>query len=308
MADNPLSPLTVNYGRTTEVKIEQPADVTRAKASAWLDLISPLTEWAGLHGDKLKHKRDLIRIEQDAALNELAVRLASKLRGKTITPLPPKVLIPALEKASLESRDSELIERWAQLLASAATDPGDDLVTCISILGDLSAQHVKILYDLSQKLKTSDSGVDVDIWNGALTRDIHFNNQACELRNLANGIDIMEPDAWREFGALIEAQFETFRLPLELAEHRRDGQGEYLRDGTPVPVTPAISVMSYVPLWSTQNGIAMDVLAYRNLVRRRVWKFGETDAGKLELSYWDFTSLGRRFLERVMPETSAQKG
>jgi hypothetical protein len=34
-----------------------PPDVTRAKADAWLTLILPITEWAGLRGDQLRHKR-----------------------------------------------------------------------------------------------------------------------------------------------------------------------------------------------------------------------------------------------------------
>lgn len=42
-----------------------PPDVTRAKAGAWLDLISPLTEWAGLRGDQLRRKRELLRVQQD---------------------------------------------------------------------------------------------------------------------------------------------------------------------------------------------------------------------------------------------------
>lgn len=38
-----------------------------------------------------------------------------------ITPLPPKVIVPALEAASLEASDSPLIDWWANLLVSGAT-------------------------------------------------------------------------------------------------------------------------------------------------------------------------------------------
>ncbi|MGY3588694.1 hypothetical protein ACVIGB_002348 [Bradyrhizobium sp. USDA 4341] len=52
-----------------------PADVTRAKAGAWIDLISPITEWAALRGDALRHKRELLRIQQEETLLNLAQKI-----------------------------------------------------------------------------------------------------------------------------------------------------------------------------------------------------------------------------------------
>jgi hypothetical protein len=45
-----------------------PPDVSRTKASAWLTLISPITEWAGLKGDALKYRRQQLRIQQKETL------------------------------------------------------------------------------------------------------------------------------------------------------------------------------------------------------------------------------------------------
>jgi hypothetical protein len=53
---------------TTEVI---PPDVTRAKACAWLTLFSPLTEWAGLSGDRLRHRREMLRIQNEEVLAEI---------------------------------------------------------------------------------------------------------------------------------------------------------------------------------------------------------------------------------------------
>jgi hypothetical protein len=61
---------------TTEVI---PPDVTRAKAIRWLDLISPITEWAGLKGDALRHQRQQLRIQQDIALEQLAETVHAKM-------------------------------------------------------------------------------------------------------------------------------------------------------------------------------------------------------------------------------------
>lgn len=106
---------------TTEVV---PPDVTRAKASAWLDLISPITEWAGLKGDALKFKRDLLRIQQEETLLRVALKVQALLaQAQIVHQVPRKILVPALEKASLEEADDDvMVDRWANLLASAAED------------------------------------------------------------------------------------------------------------------------------------------------------------------------------------------
>src|ERR1041385_1985766 len=87
-----------------------PPDVTRARAVRWLDLISPITEWAGLNGDALRYRRDQLRIQQEAALEILAKSIREKMRGRKIVhPIPPKILVPGLEAASLEDSDSPLV-------------------------------------------------------------------------------------------------------------------------------------------------------------------------------------------------------
>jgi hypothetical protein len=98
--------------------------VQQEKASRWLDLISPITEWAGLKGDALKFKRGLLRIQQEETLLRVAESVREKLANAQITQVVPrKILVPALEKASLEeATDDVMIDRWASLLASAALD------------------------------------------------------------------------------------------------------------------------------------------------------------------------------------------
>jgi hypothetical protein len=106
---------------TTEVI---PPDVSRAKAGAWLSLISPITEWAGLKGDALNFQRRLLRIQQEETLLRVAQSVREKLAHTQISrPVPRKILIPALEKASLEdAEDDVMVDRWANLLASAAQE------------------------------------------------------------------------------------------------------------------------------------------------------------------------------------------
>jgi hypothetical protein len=122
-----------------------PPDVSRAKANAWLDLISPITEWAGLKGDQLRSKRALFRIQQEETLIRVGRAIQSHINDEEIEPVRPKILIPAIEQASLEDpSDHIMIERWAELLASAslsiAVQP-----RFVGILGELAGSQAETL-------------------------------------------------------------------------------------------------------------------------------------------------------------------
>jgi hypothetical protein len=123
-----------------------PEDVIRAKASAWLTLISPLTQWAGLKGDQLAHKREVLRIQQEEALYLIAQSARKKLEVGELAshPVPNKFLIPFLEKASLEEADSDLIDLWASLLASAAHDYNPHYIHFANLISQMSAQQAEI--------------------------------------------------------------------------------------------------------------------------------------------------------------------
>jgi hypothetical protein len=123
-----------------------PSDVTRAKAGAWLDLISPLTEWAGLKGDELRNRRDLLRLQREDVLSEIAVRACAQLRGvHPVRPVPNKFLVPFLEKASLEEPGSSLVDMWASLLVSASEQFESYHTHFVSIMAQLSAKQGHIL-------------------------------------------------------------------------------------------------------------------------------------------------------------------
>src|ERR1043166_7376030 len=91
---------------TTEVI---PPDVTRARTAAWLDLISPLTEWIGLKGDEIRYRREQLRIQREDVLHTIIRKAKEQLQSvDKVTPLPNKFLMPFLEKASLEDQNGEL--------------------------------------------------------------------------------------------------------------------------------------------------------------------------------------------------------
>src|SRR5215468_8206172 len=117
-----------------------PLDVTRAKNSAWLDLISPLTEWAGLKGDELRFKRTQLRLQREDVLSKIVESARDKIKdpSQNEKPIPNKFLVPFLEQASLEDPDSSLVDMWASLLASAAKTYSSHHIHFVSIISHLS--------------------------------------------------------------------------------------------------------------------------------------------------------------------------
>jgi hypothetical protein len=142
------------YSRKRIISEVIPKDVTRAKTGAWLDIISPVTQWAGLKGDALRHKRTLLRLQQEQTLSEIARRFAERRKSVTIEkPIPLKFMVPFLEQASLEDPDSSLVDLWANLLVSAAEDFNPQSIHYIGIIGRMSAQQGDIFQAIINHLR-----------------------------------------------------------------------------------------------------------------------------------------------------------
>jgi len=137
---------TAKYSVKKTVTQRIPDDVTRARASAWLTILSPITEWAGLKGDELRYKRELLRIHREETLTAIMRRAApglAKIR-RPIGPVPMKFLVPFLENASLEEVDSELMQMWAGLLVSSAGNYSGDNVYYVRLLSQMSSQQALV--------------------------------------------------------------------------------------------------------------------------------------------------------------------
>ena len=125
-------------------------------ANAWLErLLGPAaTEIGGVLSDRVQHWR---------ARQALRLVLESRERfsARDISepqPIPPTVLIPILEAASLET-DEELKAWWLELLTNAADPESGVTVTPVfpRILAELSSREVKILDWMYTKGFHSDS-------------------------------------------------------------------------------------------------------------------------------------------------------
>ncbi|MGH8610676.1 MAG: hypothetical protein ACREYF_01165, partial [Gammaproteobacteria bacterium] len=123
-----------------EVKTEIPPESSGRLVDALVDIIRPFSEKRGL-------RADLIRLQREEVAIAIALKAVERLRitGSTPQSIPNKILVPMLEKASLEEPNSELIDRWANLLASTACFPHIKSVTFADVLSQIGGDQAKLL-------------------------------------------------------------------------------------------------------------------------------------------------------------------
>src|ERR1700688_2961039 len=137
--DGGKPPVSVEVGLRgiVELKTEIPKESTGRLVDALTDIIRPFTEARGL-------KADQIRLQREDVLFEIASKARSRadLERVDLHPVPTKLLVPFLEKASLEERDKDMQDRWAALLLSASKEYHARHLTFVDILSRLSSDEV----------------------------------------------------------------------------------------------------------------------------------------------------------------------
>jgi hypothetical protein len=155
---------SAKFSRKRIIQESVPADVTRAKATAWLDLISPLTEWAGLKGDELRQKRVQLRLQREDVLTRIAEKCTKRLglRPPNSVPVPNKFFVPFLEQASLEDPDSSLVDMWANLFVSASENFESYHTHFVSIISRLSHKQAEIFATIADAESEHDLEFSLD--------------------------------------------------------------------------------------------------------------------------------------------------
>jgi Abortive infection alpha len=145
VSDDKKAPVQVDIGlrASAELKAEVPSKSVGRLVDALTDAIRPFTEARGLRADQIRLQREdvLIQIAEKA-------RNRAATEGSQLLPVPPKMLVPFLEKASLEIDDEELKERWASLLLAASTAYESLLLSFVDILSRISSQEAKLLEEV----------------------------------------------------------------------------------------------------------------------------------------------------------------
>lgn len=120
-----------------DVKVEGTQEIT----TAIVEIFSPLTNLAGILGDR-------VRIYREISLM-LSLKKAQEIihtEGLKVSEPPLKFLIPFMEDCSLESPENErLIDMWARLIASAGSEFKSEHNLFIRLLRELSTEEAKLL-------------------------------------------------------------------------------------------------------------------------------------------------------------------
>jgi hypothetical protein len=264
-----------------------PPEVTRAKAGAWLDVISPITEWAGLKGDQLRHKRHVLRLQQEETLLKVGLEARRRLQqlGVTPEPIPTKALVPILEKASLESPDSDLIQAWGNLLASTAAQFDSEVMVFASILSEIGSRERAIIEEM-----VGASGLGV--WEDRVRRATHgltaewlINQETIKpiLR------DAMENQDFGVFSAL--RRFVPTGYPCLITKIMR----------SQIIGTAVKPVAVFESPFYSQRSAGFEVLSHQGLIREggTGFNFGPEEA-PLSVGWWEFTELGYAFVARIV--------
>jgi hypothetical protein len=124
-------------------------------------LTGPMSEELGLFfGDKVRafRQRNLVTIV-DGSVKKL------EDAGKPVHPVPPRLLLPIMEAASLEDNQS-LQEMWSGLLASAseqADNMSPSYAETLKALTPIEARSLKVLYDYLNQTFASTLGSDEEV-------------------------------------------------------------------------------------------------------------------------------------------------
>jgi len=133
------SSINLEASAKLEIKTEVPADASGRLIHAALDTVSPLTEWLGSIGDRLRIHRKVVVARTIRRAEELIAQ-----ENRQIEPVPMKIAVPLLEHASQEEADDAyMIERWASLLASSTKSPTVPPYY-VTLLGNINGSQARL--------------------------------------------------------------------------------------------------------------------------------------------------------------------
>jgi len=120
-------------------RVDTPAQLTPHQKRESIQRRGSLGDIAGSYDVSPTH--DFLTIAKKA-------RERAELEKIELHPVPMKMLVPFLEKASLEDVDKELQYRWAALLLSASKEYQATHLTFIDILSRMSSNELKLLEEV----------------------------------------------------------------------------------------------------------------------------------------------------------------
>lgn len=123
------------------VKLNASGSIVSDAGAALLDSISPFTNAAGYIGDRIADARRTAALRSAKKAKEMLGR-----EGITSGDVPPKIMLPWLEGASLELDDDDVLQTaWAGLLARAVKSSDAVVISYIEVLKKIGADEAELL-------------------------------------------------------------------------------------------------------------------------------------------------------------------
>lgn len=275
--------LEASYNVKKTINQNIPEDVTRARNSAWLDLISPLTEWAGLKGDELRARRDTLRLQREETLNEIVAKALKKIDIVSTQPIPTKFTVNFLEKSSLEEAGSSLIDLWSELLVSASEKYKPYHTHFVSIIGSISPSQADIFKSIV-RVKTGhnlETAIDnIQLWYSSVRISELVYREMYEKMSLTR-----EDFDEHQIGKILSDIFsqpcvDPVYISFDMPRDRRQ------KDTFELPVNYQI--------YSDEREVDYSILEAVGLIRRAEVQFSVADID-FGFTYYYVTSLGGHF-------------
>ncbi len=279
-------PVKIDVAAKAEVKLdvsaEIPTDSMGRLTDAITDIIRPFSEARGLKADLIRLQREEIAIE----IIKLAHQRIDE-QGLSIKPVPNKVLIPILEKASLEETDSTLIEAWANLLASASVNYDIEVNTFSEILSAIGPREADIIKEM---LGTN----DLSQWE-----DRHARATASSAFQLYNKGEVIKP---RILKAIDEQDQNIFVELLEYFPSDYPVLVTIIGKGVATERANKIDTI-FEKKFFTDNARGFVILERQGLIKESYAGFGWdgkiSDDGPSGVNWYEFTELGFAFVQRI---------
>jgi hypothetical protein len=226
-------------------------------------------------------------LQREDVLLEIAkkARARAELEKIEIHPVPNKLLVPFLEKASLEDADKEMQDRWAALLLSAAKDYQSRHLTFVDILSRLSSNELKFLEEIAFSYKafpdTSYPGGHVEE-NGKAIQSNAWMLELGPRLNSAKPLALNPRDVVQKF---IEAVGLTYGRIMHASARYDDGGSAFVYSDFGARGTPGFS--------------SVEILEREELMRIDRLKFRGLDIGWCQLTY-----LGVQFVCDCSPRAA----
>lgn len=280
-------PVSVDVGLSAKaslnVSTEIPSEVSGELVSALTNIIRPFTENRGLKADRIRLQRMDVAIQIAQKARQIA-----EIENLQLNPVPTKLMVPFLEKASTEEPEDETMQdRWAALLLSASKNYQPKHLTFVDILGRLSADELKVLEETCFAYKG---------FPETAYPNYHGDSNAQLITAQSHNLKMPPPGKEKEaYDAFIRATPLVYGGHIHTSVLRRDGGSFFF-------------YTDYIP--SGPRYTSLEILQRERLINIRrleldagpVSKFGQPC--KLDVGYFEMTKLGIAFVMDCSPDAA----